>query len=86
MRYDVHFSISDSCSQVKAVLPWRELYGVDRGLTLDFEHTFPLVEAYFFPYFDLAVISAGCYDTFVLGVSPSYLPARALMPILKMRF
>lgn len=81
MRYDVHLSICDSSSQEKAVLPGSELYGVDRGLRLYLENTFPLVEVDFFPYFDLSVIPAGCYHTLVLGMGPSYLPARALMSI-----
>jgi hypothetical protein len=40
-----------------------------------------LIEADLLPDFNLAIIATCCYNTLILGMSPSHLPAWALMSI-----
>ena len=76
---DVDFSISNSSSKIKTVLPRSKLYGIDGCLGLYLVYTFPLILADLLPYFDLTIIPASGHYTFILGVSPSHLPAGTLM-------
>lgn len=78
---NVYFSICNSSSKEQAVFPGSKLYGIDRSLRFHLVYTFPLIKAHLFPYFYLAVIAASRHYTFVFWVSPSNLPAGALMPI-----